>query len=38
MISIIFLTVMSLIMNSETVIFNFNSPSTLGSWGKITQR
>jgi len=32
MISIIFLTFMSLIMNSETVIFNFNSPSTSGEW------
>ena len=32
MITIIFLTVMSLIMNGETVIFNFNSPSTSGEW------
>jgi len=32
MISIIFLTVMRLIMNGETVIFNFNSPSTSGEW------
>ncbi len=32
MISIIFLTVMSLIMSGETVIFNFNSPSTSGEW------
>jgi hypothetical protein len=35
MISIIFLTVMSLIMNSETVIFNFNSSSTSGEWTTI---
>jgi monofunctional biosynthetic peptidoglycan transglycosylase len=32
MISIIFLTVMSLIMNGETVIFDFNSSSTSGKW------
>lgn len=32
MISIIFLTVVSLIMNGETVIFNFNSPPTSGEW------
>ena len=32
MISIIFLTVMSLIMNGETEIFNFNSQSTSGEW------
>ena len=32
MISVIFLTVMSLIMNGETVIFNFNSQSTSGNW------
>jgi len=29
---IIFLTIMSLMMNSETEIFNFNSPSTSGEW------
>jgi hypothetical protein len=32
MISIVFLTVMGLIMNSETVIFNFDSPETSGEW------
>jgi len=32
MISIIFLTFMSLIMNSETEIFNFNSSTTSGEW------
>ncbi len=32
MISLIFLTVMSLIMNSETVIFNFNSPADSDKW------
>jgi hypothetical protein len=32
MISIIFLTFMSLIMNGETEIFNFNSPTTSGEW------
>lgn len=32
MISIIFLTVMSLIMNDEKEIFNFNSLSTSGEW------
>jgi NADH dehydrogenase [ubiquinone] 1 alpha subcomplex assembly factor 1 len=30
--SIIFLTVMSLIMNGETEIFNFDSPTTSGEW------
>jgi hypothetical protein len=35
MISIIYLTVMSLIMNSETVIFNFNSSFTSGEWTTI---
>lgn len=35
MISIIYLTVMSLIMNSETVIFNFNSLSTSDEWTTI---
>jgi hypothetical protein len=32
MILTIFITVASLIMNSEKVIFNFNSPSTSGEW------
>ncbi|UCH65852.1 MAG: CIA30 family protein [Ignavibacterium sp.] len=32
MISIVFLTVMSLIMNSDKVIFNFDSPETSGDW------
>jgi len=32
MISIIFLTVMSLIMIGETVIIDFNSPATSGEW------
>ena len=32
MTTIIFLTVMGLIMNSQTVIFNFNSPTTSGEW------
>jgi monofunctional biosynthetic peptidoglycan transglycosylase len=35
MISIVFLTVMSLIMSGETVIFNFNSTSTSGQWATI---
>jgi monofunctional biosynthetic peptidoglycan transglycosylase len=30
--SFVFLTIMSLIMNGETVIFNFNSPPTSGEW------
>jgi hypothetical protein len=32
MISIIFLTFTSLIMNGDTVIFKFNSPATSGEW------
>ena len=32
MITIIFLTVMSLIMKSETVIFDFNSPASSSEW------
>ena len=32
MISIIFLTFMSLIMNGETIILNFDSPTTSGDW------
>jgi len=32
MTAIIFLTVMILIMNGETVMFNFNSPTTSGEW------
>jgi len=32
MISIIVLTVMSLIMNNETVIFDFNSPASSAEW------
>ena len=32
MISLIFLTIMSLIMNGETVIFNFNSPADSDKW------
>lgn len=32
MISIIFLTAMSSVMNGETIIFDFNSPSTSGEW------
>ena len=32
MISIVFLTVMSLIMNDDKVIFNFDSPETSGDW------
>jgi NADH dehydrogenase [ubiquinone] 1 alpha subcomplex assembly factor 1 len=32
MICMIFLSVMSLIMNGETVIFNFESPATSGEW------
>jgi NADH dehydrogenase [ubiquinone] 1 alpha subcomplex assembly factor 1 len=32
MISIIFLTYMSLIMNEEAMIFDFNSPTTSGEW------
>jgi len=35
MISTIFLTLLSLIMISETVIFNFNSPPTSGEWTNI---
>lgn len=35
MVSIVFLTVMSLIMNSETVIFNFDSPETSGEWSTV---
>ena len=35
MISVIFLTVMGLIMNGGKVIFNFNSPSTSGEWTTI---
>ena len=33
--AIIFLTLMSLIMNRETVLFNFSSPSTSGEWTTI---
>ena len=32
MVSIIFLTVMSLIMSDETAIFDFNSPASSGEW------
>jgi monofunctional biosynthetic peptidoglycan transglycosylase len=35
MTSIVILTVMSLVMSGETVIFNFNSTSTSGQWATI---
>jgi monofunctional biosynthetic peptidoglycan transglycosylase len=35
MLSVMFLTVMSLIMNGDIVIFDFNSPETSGEWRTI---
>ena len=35
MISVVFLTVISFIMNSDTLIFNFDSPATSGKWSTV---